>query len=44
MPNTKSVISKASGAKADILVSEGDTVRFQKEYVGNDGEKQLLIR
>ena len=30
LPNTKSVISKASGAKADILVSEGDTVRFEK--------------
>ena len=28
MPNTKSVISKASGAKADILVSDGDTVRY----------------
>ena len=38
MPNTKSVISKASGAKADILVSEGDIVRFQEEYGGNDGE------
>merc|ERR1712211_17044 len=31
MPNTKSVISKASGAKADILVSDGDTVRFGEE-------------
>ena len=38
MPNTKSVISKASGAKADILVSEGDIVRFQQENGGNDGE------
>jgi len=33
LPNTKSVISKASGAKADILVSEGDTVRFGEEEV-----------
>merc|ERR1711971_228945 len=33
LPNTKSVISKASGAKADILVSEGDTVRFGDEEV-----------
>merc|ERR1712209_182836 len=33
MPNTKSVISKASGAKADILVSDGDTVRFGEEEV-----------
>jgi len=46
LPNTKSVISKASGAKADILVSEGDTVRFQREDGGNDGEcdQAMLVK
>ena len=34
IPNTKSVIGKASGAKADVHLVDGDVIKF--------GSKQLL--
>ncbi|XRA96757.1 sulfur dioxygenase [Pycnococcus provasolii] len=33
LPDAKSVISKASGAKADVLVNDGDTIAFGSRHV-----------
>lgn len=40
LPNCKSLISKESGAKADVYVTSGDVVKFgnhQLEVVGTPG-------